>query len=349
MRKNKCPLKFYEKRGTNMNAFHMYWNPSQEERNFNDYTILTMILSALQWKAINGGHLSFYGDQQTVTYLERLHLAELWDQCNGTILDQKIDRNHYNVSVFYTIGKFIALLQESCPCAMLDTDLIIWKDISSFLKEKEVAFTHWEDTKANTIWYCSKEKLPIPQGYQFHPKWDFKRRAANTSFMYFNQPKLRDYYAECAMRYMWNNPCTEKAIGNAGILFAEQRLFTMCIDERGNWKKTAPLLDITWNAKKGKFQISKNLPDGWEFFQPDNHNIATHTWIAKAQIDKNETYRTYFCCRLIEKICAISQTMEKTLVSMTAMQPYFRLLDLYGTTEQMLNQGIVTRQLYEET
>lgn len=332
-----------------MNAFHMYWNPSPEERNFTDYAILTMILSALQWKAVNDGHLSFYGDRQTVAYLERLHLAELWDRCDGTTLDQKIDREHYNVNVFYSIGKFIALLQECCPCAMLDMDLIIWQNISSFLKEKEAAFTHWEDTRANTIWYCDKEKLPVPPGFQFHPAWNFKRKAANTSFMYFNNPRLRDYYVECAMRYMRDNPCSKKTIGNAGILFAEQRLFTMCIDECGDWKKTAPLLDITWNAKKGKFQISRNMPDGWKFFQPDNDNIATHTWIAKTQMDKNERYKSYFCCRLIEKICAVSPNMEKILVTITAMQPYLRLLDQYGTTEQMLDKGVVTKELYEET
>lgn len=33
----------------NMNPFQKDWNPSAEERVFNDYTILTMMLSVLQW------------------------------------------------------------------------------------------------------------------------------------------------------------------------------------------------------------------------------------------------------------------------------------------------------------
>lgn len=330
----------------NMNSFHMYWNPSSEEREFNDYTILTMVLSALQWKSINHEKLSFYGDGKTVKFLESLHLAGLWDKCDGTTLDQKIDRTHYNCSVFYSIGKFIALLQESCPCAMIDIDLIIWKNLAHILEGKDVAFTHWEDTKANSFWYCKKEKLPIPLGYQFHSAWNFNRKAANTSFIYFRNSSQRDYYTECAMRYMRDNPYVGKITGNSAILFAEQRLFTMCIDEQGDWKKTIPLIDITWNAKKGKFQLSDNLPEGWKFFQPDNGSIATHIWIAKAQIEKNKYYRTYFCCRLIEKIRSLDKSMEEILTEISSIQPYLKLLDIYETTDFMLEKGIVTKELY---
>lgn len=329
-----------------MNSFQMYWNPSAEERVFNDYTILTMMLSVLQWKATNDCKLSFYGDGQTVKLLERLHLAGLWDKCDGTLLDREIDREHYNCSVFYSIGKFIALLHESCPCAMLDTDLVIWKNLASVLDGKDAAFTHWEDTTPPSVWYCAKENLPVPPGYRFHPAWDFNTTAANTSFIYFKNSVLRDYYAECAMHYMYDNPYKKKAIGNSAILFAEQRLFTMCIDERGDWKKTMPLLDITWNAKKGRFLLSDTLPEGWEFFQPDNNSIATHIWIAKAQIEKNKPYKIYFCCRLIEKIRSLDKHMEEILTHISSIQPYLKLLDTYGSTGRMLETGIVTKELY---
>lgn len=329
-----------------MNAFHMYWNPSQEERKFSDYTILMLILSVMQWKNKNSGKLSFYGDAKTVNFLERLHINELWDRCDGVTLDQKIDKKHYNVLVFYSIGKFIALLQEPCPCAMLDIDLVIWENLDSLLKEKDAVFTHWEDTKETSIWYCDKKKLPVPEKYQFNPVWDFKKPAANTSFIYFNNSSLRDYYAECAMRYMWDNPYAIKETGNAAILFAEQRLFTMCVDERNCWDKMAPLIDITWDAKKGEFRLSQNTPNGWAFFQPDNESVATHIWIAKEQIDKNEQYRSYFCCRLIEKLRNIDCRIEKILVTIPSIQPYLKLLDSYESTSKMLKKGIITKKLY---
>lgn len=329
-----------------MNAFHMYWNPSEGARAFKDYDILTMVLSAVQWKAANSGRLTFYGDFKTVEMLEQMHLVGLWDRCDGQLLDKKIDREHYNVSVFYPIGKFIVLLEESCPCAMIDTDLIIWKNIDSFLQKKDVIFTHWEDTKSDTRWYCRKEKLPVPQGYSFHTMWNFSLRAANTSFMYFKDCSLRDYYVECAMKYMYNNPCTVNMSGKSALLFAEQRLFTICVDEKGNWQKTAPLIDITWDAKRGKFQVSKKRPEGWDFYQPDNNSIVTHTWIAKAQIEKNDKYRSYFSCRLIEKLRILDRHVEDILITIPCIQPYLELLDIYETTDAMLEKGIVTRELY---
>lgn len=120
-----------------MNAFHVFWTPSDKERVFDDYFVLTLILSALQWKLTNSGKLTFYGDKKTVAFLEKYRLTHLWDQCDGETLDQTINQNHYDTSTFVTIGKFAAFLKEKAPCAMIDVDLVIWENLALYLKGKK--------------------------------------------------------------------------------------------------------------------------------------------------------------------------------------------------------------------
>lgn len=329
-----------------MNAFHVFWTPSDKERSFSDYFILTLILSAMQWKLTNVGKLTFYGDRKTVEFLEKYRLTPLWDQCDGDTLDQTIDKNHYDTSTFVTIGKFAAFLKEKAPCAMVDVDLVIWKNLSSLLKGKKAAFTHWEYSRPDSIWYPGHDRLPRPDGYQFHPTWDFHCLAVNTSFMYFSEDKLKEYYVNAALEYMYDNKWTKELPPNSAIMFVEQKLLAMCLNELNLQEESGPLIDIIWNSDTGNFRILPTNPDGWKFFEWDNNSLATHIWIAKQTIEQNEKYRTYMCCRAIEMILAADARMAETLEGIESVRKYLELLERYGCSDRIINAGAASRVLY---
>jgi len=331
-----------------MNAFHVFWMPSHEKREFKDYFVLTLILSAMQWKHTNQGRLTFYGDCRTVDYLEKYHLCDLWSFCDEHTLDREIDTEHYDVSAFYTIGKFIAFLQEQGPCAMVDVDLVIWKNLDSILEGKESAFTHWEQAADFSPWYCEPEKLSIRPGYKFHPQWDFTDRAANTSFIYFKNDELKEYYVKCALQYMWDNPVLVKKIENPELIFVEQRLLTMCYKELNLMNKVGPIFDIVWDAGKGEFINGPKMQQGWPFFEWDNKCIATHIWNAKQAIDQNESYRNYMCCRAVELILALDHKLYDTLAGIESVQKYLKLLCEYKTSANLVKKGKGSKVLYTQ-
>lgn len=329
----------------------MFWSPDAQERSFEDYYILTLILSAMQWRKTNPGKLTFYGDPYTIEYLEKNKLCPLWSVCDSQTLDREIDKKNYDIRTFFTIGKFIALQKEPIPCALIDTDLIIWENLKPLLKNAQCVFTHWEkpDYSADPPMYLLPEKLNIRSGYRFHKKWKFSLNAANTSFIYFNNNKLKQHYVDCAFDYMWRNFIPSHPYKNhSALLFVEQQLLTLCCKEMGAFHKTYPLLDILWDLSKGYFVPGKTLPQGWPFFELDNNSIATHTWIAKSAIQSNQAYRTYMCCRAIEKILDLDGTMYDVLSRIDSLQKHIELLEKYKTAHKIVLAGIGSKILYQD-
>lgn len=331
-----------------INAFHIYWSPSKKERNFKAYFILTAILSALEWKKNQQGKLTFYADRYTMNFFEKNKLCDFWDKCDNETLDREIDPKRFDANTFYAIGKFNALKHEMAPCAMIDIDLVIWKNIDEILKNNVGVFSHYEKTTPSSIWYPTKEGIQIPKGYQFSNDWDFEDFALNTSFIYFNDEELKNYFVEQAMRYMENNFITSKRdnIGNPEILFVEQRLLRMCYKDMGVLDKCSPLIDVVWGANEGEFLNPEHR--SWDFYNFDNNDIATHTWIAKQAIEKNELYQNYMCVRLIEKILELDYRYYDVLKNVEAVKPYVRLLDEYSDGEGLVKNKKASKVLYKK-
>ena len=329
-----------------INAFHIYWNSSPKKRNFRAYFILTTILSALEWKKNQQGKLTFYTDKYTMDYFEKNNLCDFWDKCDSKTLDDEIDPKHFDTKTFYAIGKFNALRHEKTPCAMIDIDLVIWRNIDNILKNNVGVFTHYEKTTPNSIWYPDKEKIQKPKNYQFSSKWNFDDYALNTSFIYFNDEKLKNYFVDQAMMYMKDNFIDSKRenIGNPEILFVEQRLLQMCYKDMNLLDKCSPLIDIVWDSYNGEF-LNGNKRN-WDFYDFDNNDIATHTWIAKHAIEKNVLYNNYMCLRLIEKILEIDSKYYDVLKNIDEVKPYIRLLDKYNNSEILVNNKKGTKVLY---
>ena len=118
-------------------------------------------MSALLWKKFNGP-IKLYTDDAGLDYLKSVGLASLWDIINVDTLNsiaKDIDQK-----VFWAGAKLYALRAESAPVAMIDTDLFIWKDISSYCNYKKLVTLHREDL---IECYPPIEGLNVAEGYSF--------------------------------------------------------------------------------------------------------------------------------------------------------------------------------------
>ncbi len=334
-----------------MKGIYVNWrvarDPEVLQSEFCDFNLLTMLLSVLKFKSF-GNSTKFYADDYTVRYLDRAELLGAWDEYDCTTLGKDIKKNEIDPSVFFSMGKFFSLLHETAPVMLVDIDLVIWQDPRLLIRDKRVAFTHWESVNPSTKWYCRKRDLSVPPGYCFNQAWDFRLPAANTSTLCFSDTEIKDYYAEQAIRFMKNNPA--KKAGKQFYpepYFAEQRLLPMCVKERGLMGETVPLIDTVWSPVKGMFTKKDEAIGWWYFFIPDPGQRITHTWISKAHIAGNTGYRDYFCCKMIEEILRLCPMYENTLRKIQGMERYFDLLEQYGDVENMIRKHAVSDKLYQ--
>ena len=64
-------------------GFHTLWTAPYFKQNtedtysMQDYELLTMILSALMWRKMNGP-ITLYGDERAIDYVERQGIAHIW-------------------------------------------------------------------------------------------------------------------------------------------------------------------------------------------------------------------------------------------------------------------------------
>jgi hypothetical protein len=347
-----------------MNAFHVFWSSPLEERTcggneqlvggldlerkLEDYYLLTLALSALQYKRLYpGSRLKLYSDGLSARYLDRHRLLDCWDACDGATLDRNVGKGVFDNSCFYSVGKFFAYREERAPCVLLDVDLVLWERADDVLRDNALVFTHWEDVHPETYWYCSRDKLKTPRGYRFNERWDFDVMAANTSFVCFNHQRLMEAYTEEVIRFMEHN-----FVGGVfniikpELLFVEQRLLPMIAREMGLWDRIAPLIDTVWSCAHGTFTRVDERVGGWHFYHPERGQRVTHTWIAKQFIERNEAYRRYYCCRVIEHILALRPQLESALRTIASLRPYFELLTRYGTTAALVEAGAACSSLH---
>lgn len=120
----------------------------------------------------------------------------------------------------------------------------------------------------------------------------------------------------------------------------------MCYKDMGVLDKCSPLIDIVWGANEGEFLNPEHR--SWDFYNFDNDDIATHTWIAKQAIEKNELYQNYMCVRLIEKILELDHRYYDVLKNVEAVKPYVRLLDEYSDGEGLVKNKKASKVLYKK-
>ncbi len=250
------------------------YSNSADEYEIDDFEVFSTILSALMWRLYNGP-IKLYTDDIALSYYQDLGLTDIWDDGIDTETLKNIP-DSINQEIFWAAAKLFAIRKETVPFAIIDTDLIVWKDINEILSDKTLACLHRENLDVDC--YLPYDLLKKRDGYNVDPLWDWTERPCNTAFAYFNDPKFVEYYTSQAIDFMIDNGEYPKEMVSQ-MVFAEQRLFSMC-------------------AKTKHIDIYSFLEDP---FQKENE-LFTHLWGTKSIARKNIHKKNELCIILEKKI-----------------------------------------------
>ena len=258
-----------------MNAIHSLWTKPffvRGGRDFymEDFELLTMMLSALVWRR-NGGSIKMVTDRAGAEYFRERGLEPIWDGGVETVLDtvsQGIDP-----FLFWAGGKLPALNSQPGPVCMIDTDMIVWRDCAD-LENLDIVAAHREEIMPDV--YPDKGYFRMKEDYSF-PDWDWTVLPCNTAFLYIRDTGFRDYYVKRSIEFMEN--LREDSNVVIPMVFAEQRLLSMCAAEKGKEIHTLLRLGHLWE-------------------QSD----VTHVWGHKNSLRSDPKIRAEYCGRCIDRI-----------------------------------------------
>ena len=254
-----------------LNAFHTLSTMNKtlnDEFNMRDFDILTMILSALYWRK-NNGNIKLVADKQVISYLINKKLEFIWNEI------QEIEDYDINRNMFWAGGKIFALKEQESPIVMLDTDMIVWNDISPKLKEKVVAI---HDEPIILDIYKGKDYFKMKNNYVFNDSFDWTVYPSNTALLYIEDEEFKDFYCKESIRFMRSSQDDSDTLSY--MVFAEQRLLSMC----------AKLKNINIGYM---IQYPKDLGSQDDF---------THLWGYKKALEYDESERKSFCRRCVKRI-----------------------------------------------
>lgn len=271
-----------------MRAFHTFWSAPNRARNgvvaVPDYELLTLMLSALKWRQLNGT-IRLVTDSAGAAFFERAGLTELWSEPIDIALD-RMDAS-FDPQLFWAAGKLEALRLTPAPCVMLDADMILWRDIRPLLADAAVA-AHRE-TLSPSVYPDPSAAFRLDPGYAFPREWDFTLPAANTAFLYLPGDGLREYYVNSAFRFM-NALQSADAGPVVSMCFAEQRILPMCARARGVRLDT--LLD------------QRAL---------DEQDFVTHLWGQKRELAASPERRIEYCLGCVLRLLSDFPEWEDVL------------------------------------
>lgn len=271
-----------------MKAFHSFWSEPNRRRNggvveMADYELLTLMLSALKWRQLNGP-IRMVTDSAGAAYFEHAGLSALWSEPIGTALDAL--RDGPDPTLFWAAGKLEALRRTGAPCVMLDTDMIVWENVDERLADGVTA-AHWEALDPG-VYPDPSTAFTLDERYAFPPAWDFTLPAVNTAFLYLSDSDLLDCYTAEAFRFMRAlRGGTDPVVT---MCFAEQRLLPICAQSRG-----VPV---------------HVLLDGHDL---DNQSFITHLWGHKGELAASPEKRVEYCLSCLLRILSDFPEWEKTL------------------------------------
>lgn len=145
-----------------------------------------------------------------------LGINDIWNDIKVVIPD---DLDGIDPVMFWAGGKLIALQQFSAPCAMIDTDFIVWEDPPF---EDKIIAAHEEDLMPSVYPDVSSFRL---KGKVLDEGLDYTTLPLNTAFLYIPDEDFKQYYTSRSIAFM------KSAVYGGDYLtymvFAEQRLLPM--------------------------------------------------------------------------------------------------------------------------
>jgi hypothetical protein len=293
-----------------MRAFHVLsTRPSQTyyERGgglrfqMEDFEILTLMLSALEWRRHNGP-ITLYADAAGAEYFSALGLSALWD---GGIDTNTLEKSDLNTSfdVFWASGRTAALVSERAPCALLDMDLIVWRNIDSLIRASFMAI-HSESLDFDV--YVPKEHLHTPPGYVWGD-WDWSVSPLNAALVYFGRDDILETCLREGLNYLHGNLIEREYVWPAHAVFVEQRLYPMCVAKLGI--RTEYFLE-NYDGKR--------LADG------TMNDVFTHLWVYKRRLMHDIEKRSDLCRRLSLRLLRDFPEWRGVLARIRPLAPYVK-------------------------
>lgn len=285
-------------------AFHSNWTAPFLSQNkdkkyyVEDFEILITILSALKWREKNGS-IKMVTDEIGAEFYRKINIDSIWDIGIDVSLD-KISKK-INPEIFWAAGKIYSLKKQNSPCVMIDTDFIVWESIYSLLNHSEISVIHKELISPEV--YPGKEHFKFKKGYNLKNIWNWDILPCNTAFMFINNEDLKNYYTKSSIDFMKNVIDSNDRIIN--MVFAEQRLISMCADDMGIEINELMNLDI----------LSKGT-----------QNYFTHIWGYKNQLKINREKRKNFCIKCIKRILKDFPEYEDIIANMNEVMEYYKYI-----------------------
>lgn len=251
-----------------------------------DFDLLCQIISALTWKK-NNGPIGLATDELSLKLLGPI--ASLYDEIISLPSVDDID----NVA-FWAAGKIYALGEISAPCAIIDTDFIVWDRLNL---SSGVTVAHREPINPDV--YPDTECFATSKEYAFNLRWDRSVLPCNTAFVAFSDNGFKDYYVSESKKFM--RACHECDNVLTYMVFAEQRLLAMCADE-----KNTPINTLMDFDRLG-----------------DPSYRYTHLWGYKQALREFPSEKEDFCRRCARRIISDFPEYVKILKNCDTISKYF--------------------------
>lgn len=274
-----------------MKAIHSIWSEphfSGKPYVMEDFELLTMILSALLWRKCNG-KIKIVADRKALDYLEKKDLLSIWNGGNELL---SVDGS-FSPSTFWAAGKIYALKQQTEPMAVIDVDFIAWNNIEKLIT-KEIVAAHKE--MFNAV-YPTEKYFKMDEKYSFK-QFSWKVYPYNTAFLYIHDMVFRDYYIAQAINFMRH--CKETQNDVCSMVFAEQRLLSMCAEQ--------------WGLEIGVLMDHMKL---------DQQKSFTHIWGYKQALRNDILMRKKFCSRCAERIKTDYPELTRQISKVSQLAEYF--------------------------
>ena len=255
---------------------------------------MTTVLSALTWRRENGS-IAMLCDNTARDYYTSLSLTFLWDDGIHAVLEdipQEID-----ATCFWAAGKLYALQHFDAPCVMIDTDFIVWRNLSDRLDGHKLMTIHSEDIMPDI--YPGPEALTLHKPFDL-TSLDWMVRPANTALSYFGDRAFTEQYVQTAIDFM--QAASPADNGLTYMVFAEQRLLAMLAA-----RAHVPL------------DFFMDLP---ELFL-SGQTWFTHIWGFKQQMMTDRAQYDGFCTRCAKRLMRDFPDAALALQQVPALVPYF--------------------------
>lgn len=279
-----------------MNGFYSIWSAPYlhskkvNEYRMHDFELITMVLSNSMWKKLNG-NTSLIADDKALKYLDKYDILRLF---NGSVDVLNVDKD-INSTIFWAAGKLFALKMLDEPKAMVDLDLIVWKNMDYSVEEYDIYVIHREEITQHV--YPDYEHFNVDD-YKFNPNWNKNVLPCNTALLCYKDNNFIKEYADESIKFM--KSCTEKNDNLCPMVFAEQRLLPI-------------MADLNGKSVGSIFPLASDIAD---------QSVVTHIWGHKNILKFNYEERYKFCQKSLKRLAVEDVEAFNIITKIPSIQKY---------------------------